>query len=139
MLHAAGWLEGGLCASFEKFALDVELLRQFQVQAKGIGFTDEELAFDALEGDGARRPVPVVAAHARALQGVALHVAAVPDARLRDVGDDGSPRPPRSPPTRRGSSSSRATRIPGLDPAIDEELKAYMASRRDAPDLFVED
>ena len=34
VLHAAGWLEGGLCASFEKFALDVELLRQFQVQAR---------------------------------------------------------------------------------------------------------
>ena len=28
---------------------------------------------------------------------------------------------------------------PGLDAAIDEELRAYMASRRDAPDLYVED
>ncbi|MDH4113199.1 MAG: trimethylamine methyltransferase family protein, partial [Actinomycetota bacterium] len=28
---------------------------------------------------------------------------------------------------------------PGLDPAIDEELKEYMASRADAPDLYAED
>jgi trimethylamine--corrinoid protein Co-methyltransferase len=28
---------------------------------------------------------------------------------------------------------------PGLDPAIDEELRAYMESRRDAPELYVED
>ena len=44
VLHAAGWLEGGLTASFEKFALDVELLGQFAIQRAGIGFSDEELA-----------------------------------------------------------------------------------------------
>ena len=48
VLHAAGWLEGGLVASLEKFALDVELLRQFAILRRGIGFTDDELAFDAL-------------------------------------------------------------------------------------------
>ena len=52
VLHAAGWLEGGLCASFEKFALDVELLQQFQGQMAGIGFSEEELAFDALKEVG---------------------------------------------------------------------------------------
>ena len=41
-----------MCASFEKFALDVELLRQFQLQATGIGFSDEEMAFDALKEVG---------------------------------------------------------------------------------------
>ena len=35
VLHAAGWLEGGLTASLEKFALDVELLEQLQVQQRG--------------------------------------------------------------------------------------------------------
>ena len=28
--HAAGWLEGGLIASFEKFVMDCEVLQQFQ-------------------------------------------------------------------------------------------------------------
>ena len=27
VMHAAGWLEGGLCSSFEKFVLDVEILQ----------------------------------------------------------------------------------------------------------------
>jgi len=52
VLHAAGWLEGGLTASLEKFALDVELLEQFAVQQGGIGFSEEELAFDALKEVG---------------------------------------------------------------------------------------
>jgi len=49
VLHAAGWLEGGLTASLEKFALDVELLEQLQVQQRGVGFSEEEFAFDALK------------------------------------------------------------------------------------------
>ena len=52
VLHAAGWLEGGLCASFEKFALDVELLRAVPAAAAGIGFSEEEFAFDALKEVG---------------------------------------------------------------------------------------
>ena len=35
VLHAAGWLEGGLTASFEKFALDLEVLRMFQRLRRG--------------------------------------------------------------------------------------------------------
>ena len=49
VLHAAGWLEGGLTASLEKFALDVELLEQLEVQQRGVGFSEEEFAFDALK------------------------------------------------------------------------------------------
>ena len=48
VLHAAGWLEGGLTASLEKFALDVELLEQLQIQQEGIGFSEEEFAFDCV-------------------------------------------------------------------------------------------
>jgi len=52
VLHAAGWLEGGLVASCEKFALDVELLEQFTIQMRGIGMSEEELAFDMLAEAG---------------------------------------------------------------------------------------
>jgi trimethylamine--corrinoid protein Co-methyltransferase len=30
-MHAAGWLEGGLTASFEKFVLDIEMLQMIMV------------------------------------------------------------------------------------------------------------
>jgi trimethylamine--corrinoid protein Co-methyltransferase len=52
VLHAAGWLEGGLTASLEKFALDVELLEQLQIHQRGIGFSEEEFAYDALKEVG---------------------------------------------------------------------------------------
>ena len=48
VMHAAGWLEGGLTASHEKFVLDLELLRVFDVLPGGIGMSEEEFAMDAV-------------------------------------------------------------------------------------------
>ena len=46
--HAAGWLEGGLCASYEKFVMDCETLQQMIAYMRPIGMTDEDLAVDAI-------------------------------------------------------------------------------------------
>jgi trimethylamine--corrinoid protein Co-methyltransferase len=48
ILHAAGWLEGGLQASYEKFILDVEMLQMFAEMFQPLGTTDEELGLDAI-------------------------------------------------------------------------------------------
>ena len=48
VLHAAGWLESGLSAGYEKFVVDCELLGMYHTWAKGIDFSDEGFAFDAL-------------------------------------------------------------------------------------------
>ena len=45
--HAAVWLEGGLCASYEKFVMDREVLQQFQSYLKRVEVTDADLAFEA--------------------------------------------------------------------------------------------
>ncbi len=89
VLHAAGWLEGGLTANFEKFALDVELLDAVPAAAPGDRVHGRGARVRRARRGGPRGPVPVIAAHAGPLQGVALHEPALPDARLRDVGDDG--------------------------------------------------
>ena len=47
VLHAAGWLENGLVAGYEKFVLDCEILGMLHVWAKGMDISDEALAFDA--------------------------------------------------------------------------------------------
>jgi trimethylamine--corrinoid protein Co-methyltransferase len=47
VLHAAGWLENGLVAGYEKFVLDCEILGMLHVWAKGMDLSDEALAFDA--------------------------------------------------------------------------------------------
>jgi trimethylamine--corrinoid protein Co-methyltransferase len=49
VLHAAGWLENGLVAGYEKFVLDCELLGMYHVWAKGVVLSDEAFAFDALQ------------------------------------------------------------------------------------------
>ena len=47
MLHAAGWLESGLVASFEKFVVDVELLRILRAEFTPFAIDEASLAFDA--------------------------------------------------------------------------------------------
>ncbi len=48
--HAAGWQEGGLTASFEKFVLDVEMLQAMMEFLKPIIVNESELGFEAIRG-----------------------------------------------------------------------------------------
>ncbi len=50
--HAAGWLEGGLCASYEKFVMDCETLQQIIHYLKPMTVGTDELAFDAIKEVG---------------------------------------------------------------------------------------
>jgi len=52
VLHSAGWIEGGLTASYEKFALDLEVIRMFERLRAGLVVDEESLAFDALADVG---------------------------------------------------------------------------------------
>ena len=47
VMHAAGWLEGGLVSSFEKFIVDVEILESLMAAFKPLEFTEASMAFDA--------------------------------------------------------------------------------------------
>ena len=48
ILHAAGWLEGGLTASFEKFILDVEMLQMFAELFQPVPATADEIGIEAV-------------------------------------------------------------------------------------------
>ncbi|MCE2516340.1 MAG: trimethylamine methyltransferase family protein [Alphaproteobacteria bacterium] len=50
--HAAGWLEGGLCASFEKLIMDCELLQQNIYLNKPLDVSEDAFAFDAIREVG---------------------------------------------------------------------------------------
>jgi len=50
--HAAGWLEGGLCASYEKFIMDCETIQQIVHYLQPMAVSRDELAFDAIEEVG---------------------------------------------------------------------------------------
>lgn len=47
--HAAGWMEGGLQASYEKLVLDVEMLQHMMEFLTPIDLSPAEFAFDAME------------------------------------------------------------------------------------------
>ena len=53
VMHAAGWLESGLVSCFEKFVVDVEILRMLEVEFTPLEISEETLAFSAHEEVGA--------------------------------------------------------------------------------------
>jgi trimethylamine--corrinoid protein Co-methyltransferase len=52
VLHAAGWLEGGLVMSYEKFMLDAEQCGAFHVLGRGLAFDENGFALDAFREVG---------------------------------------------------------------------------------------
>jgi len=52
VMHSAGWLEGGLVSCYEKFIIDVELLRELRVEFTPLEITEESMAFGAHEEVG---------------------------------------------------------------------------------------
>jgi len=68
LMHGAGWMEGGLHASYEKMILDAELLGMVAAFLEPVVVDDETLAFSAHAGGRSRRPLLRRRAHAVALQ-----------------------------------------------------------------------
>src|SRR5262245_37876559 len=52
IMHAAGWLEGGLVCSYEKFILDVEGLAMMQKLFEPVEISEATLAFDMIKEIG---------------------------------------------------------------------------------------
>jgi trimethylamine--corrinoid protein Co-methyltransferase len=48
MLHAAGWVEGGLSTSYEKFIMDIEMLQMFAELFQPVGAEASDMAVDAI-------------------------------------------------------------------------------------------
>ena len=68
MLHACGWLEGGLVSSYEKFVLDADQLGVLHSLAEGIDLSENGQAMDAIARGGAGRALPRLRAHPGELQ-----------------------------------------------------------------------
>jgi len=48
VLHAAGWLEGGLASCYEKFMMDIDQLGMHQKLAQGVDLSENGQAMDAI-------------------------------------------------------------------------------------------
>jgi trimethylamine--corrinoid protein Co-methyltransferase len=128
IMHAVGWLEGGLTASFEKFIIDAENLAMFYHFLDGFTVDTDTLAPEMIAQVGPGR------LHAGTAQTQARYRSEFFQATLSD-------RQPFDTWRAAGSLDAiqRATLVyqeflaqyqpPPLDPAIDEALRDYMARR----------
>ena len=128
LLHAAGWLEGGLCASFEKFIIDAEMLQMFQKYLEPEAIDDSTLALDAIREVGPAGHF-FGARHTLERYETAFYAPMLSDWRnFQTWTNDGAI-----------DATRRANRLckrllkeyepPALDPAIAEELDAFVRRR----------
>ena len=136
MLHACGWLEGGLVSSFEKFVLDADQLGVLHSIAKGVDMSEDAQAMDALREVGPGGHF-LGAAHTQANFKEAFWRSGVLDYEPFETwADEGG----------RNSATLAALKIermmaeyqaPEIDPAIDEALISFIAERKASePDAF---
>ena len=109
VMHSAGWLEGGLVSCYEKFIVDIELLRELRHEFTPLEIDEASARVRRPRRGRRRRPLPRRRAHARALPRVLLPAAAVLDRELRPLDAEGRPRRDRARRPRSGARRSRAT------------------------------
>jgi trimethylamine--corrinoid protein Co-methyltransferase len=129
VMHAAGWLEGGLTASYEKFAFDLELLRMFTMIDDGIAIDDEHFALDAVreEGPGGMfLASPHTLAHFREW----LFMSPLFRSQAFVTWEKQGSRTTDQLATAEWKRLLESYEDPGIDPAVDEAMAEYMARRR---------
>ena len=136
MLHAAGWLEGGLVASFEKFVMDADQLGTLHHISKGIDVSESGQAMDAIRevGPGGHY---LGCAHTQANFQSAFWRSGLFDYKPYETWTDEGSRDTVQLATARVEKLLADYQAPALDPAKVEELDAYIAKRKASePDAF---
>jgi len=127
--HAAGWLEGGLCASYEKFVMDCETLQQMIRYLERVPVTEDDLAIDAIKEVGPHGHF-FGAAHTQARYETAFYQPFLSDWRNYETWEEaGAPQAPEH-ANRIWKQILAEFEAPKLDPAIVEELEAFVARRK---------
>ena len=129
LLHGAGWLEGGLTASLEKFIIDVEMLQMMAAFFRPFPVDDASLALEAM-----REVCPgghyFGAAHTLARYESAFYSPLLSDWRNFETWQDSGS----VDATRRANAIWKSTladsQTPPMDPAVREELEAFVARRK---------
>jgi len=128
VLHAAGWIEGGLTGSMEKFIIDIEMLQQMAELMQPVRFDEAELAFEAIKEVGSGGHF-FGAAHTMERYRTAFYAPFVSDwSNFGQWTETGA-----KTATERANSIwkqvLRDFEPPAMDPAKIEELDAFIAKR----------
>lgn len=129
IMHAAGWMEGGLQASFEKMVLDADLLGMLTEFLTPIRVDEGELALDAVRevGPGGHY---FGAAHTQARYRTAFFSPMISDWRNYETWRQAGAPTAYDTAERIMQEKLAAFEAPPMDPAIREELEAFVARRK---------
>ena len=136
MLHAAGWLEGGLVASFEKFVMDADQLGILHRLARGIDVSENGQAMDAIRevGPGGHY---LGCAHTQANFKSAFWRTNLLDYKPFETWSEEGARDTEALAEDRVATLLAQYQAPALDPAILEALNGYIALQKEnAPEAF---
>ena len=137
MLHACGWLEGGLVSSYEKFVMDADQLGALHKMAEGVTVDENAQAMDALRevGPGGHY---LGCAHTQANFKSAFWRSELLDYKPFETWEEEGARDTEALATARVKRMLETYQQPELDPAIAESLAAYVARRKaEMPDAFM--
>ena len=136
MLHACGWLEGGLVASYEKFVMDADQLGALHQLARGVDASQEMQAMDAIRevGPGGHY---LGCAHTQANFKTAFWRSELFDYKPFETWDEEGARDTQALATARVARQLDTYRQPPLDPEIAGRLTEYVeAKKASMPDSF---
>lgn len=128
--HAAGWLEGGLTASYEKLILDVEILQNMVEFLRPVKWDSDELGFDAI------RDVPAGghffgSAHTMARYERAFYTPMLSDWRSYENWAIAGAKDAAQRATDLWQQALAEYEEPAMEASRREELEAYVARRRE--------
>ncbi|WP_350334901.1 trimethylamine methyltransferase family protein [Coralliovum pocilloporae] len=130
-LHSAGWLEGGLCSSYEKLIMDADQLGMMHVLAKGVKTDENALALDALRevGPGGHY---LGAAHTQANFESGFYRSEIADNNSFEQWELDGRLDMAQRANKKWKKMLAEYEAPELDVAIDEALIDFMARRKDS-------
>lgn len=136
MLHACGWLEGGLVSSYEKFVMDADQLGVLQRMAEGVAYDENAQALDAIHevGPGGHY---LGCAHTQANFKDAFWRSDLLDYKPFETWEEEGARDTQTLASERVASLLATYQKPAIDPEIEARLIAYVAEKKASmPDAF---
>ena len=128
--HAAGWLEGGLTASFEKLIIDAEMLQMISESLRPIEVSDETIALDAIKEAGPGGHFFGVA-HTMSRYETAFYQPMLTEQRNFESWQEAGSLDTQARANLIWKQLLAEYQQPPLDPAIEEELADYVARRKE--------
>ena len=135
MLHACGWLEGGLVSSYEKFVMDADQLGTLHKLAEGVQMDANAQAMDAIREVGPGGHF-LGCAHTQANFKEAFWRSDLFDYKPFETWDEEGARDTSTLATARVAKQLRDYQQPMLDPGVNEALTEFVTKKKaQMPDM----